>query len=123
MHKIVNELPLGCRDANRRTWQSPLRGQRQRLALARAFYHQRKVIFLDEATSALDNDTEAEIVNALENLDSDMTIVMIAHRLSSLEFCQHVWEVDRGTLIVRPTLLKSQPNKTTSNGTKTRLNA
>jgi len=68
------------------------------LALARAFYHQRKIIFLDEATSALDNDTEAEIVQAIEKLDSDITIVMIAHRLTSLKLCNTIWRVDNGVV-------------------------
>ena len=123
MHKLVDELPLGVETPVGERGSRLSGGQRQRLALARAFYHQRKIIFLDEATSALDNDTEAEIVNALENLDSDITIVMIAHRLSSLQFCQQVWEVDRGTLIARHTLPEEPATQTTSNGTKAQLNA
>ena len=98
MHHIVDELPLGVETPVGERGSRLSGGQRQRLALARAFYHQRKVIFLDEATSALDNDTEAEIVNALENLDSDMTIVMIAHRLTSLKFCNTIWNIDNGAV-------------------------
>ena len=62
-------------------------GQRQRIGIARALYNNPKLLVLDEATSALDNETEAAFVEALENLNGKLTMVVIAHRLSTLEKC------------------------------------
>ena len=62
-------------------------GQRQRIAIARALYQQPELLILDEATSALDNETEKAFIDALHALRGSMTILMIAHRLSSLEHC------------------------------------
>jgi ATP-binding cassette, subfamily B, bacterial PglK len=62
-------------------------GQRQRIGIARALYKQAKVIIFDEATSALDNLTEESVMRAVESLGGDLTIMIIAHRLSTLSFC------------------------------------
>lgn len=68
-------------------------GQRQRIGIARALYKQANVIVLDEATSALDTATEEQVMNALEGLSRKITIVMIAHRLSTLGRCNRVFEL------------------------------
>jgi ATP-binding cassette subfamily B protein len=68
-------------------------GQRQRVGIARALYKQAKVIVFDEATSALDNDTEAAVMQAIEDLGQDLTILIIAHRLSTLSICNQVVEL------------------------------
>ena len=65
-------------------------GQRQRLAIARALYTQPEILILDEATSALDNDTEHAFIDALQTLQGSMTIIMIAHRLTSITHCSRV---------------------------------
>jgi ATP-binding cassette subfamily B protein len=71
-------------------------GQRQRLALARAFYRQARFLVLDEATSALDNRTESEVIEALEVVGRRCTTVVIAHRLSTVQRCDRIYEFDRG---------------------------
>ena len=68
-------------------------GQRQRIGIARALYKKSQVLIFDEATSALDNETEKSIVSSIESLDDDLTILMIAHRLSSLKNCDEIIEV------------------------------
>ena len=74
-------------------------GQRQRVALARAFYNRKNVLIMDEATSALDNATEAEIVDELRELKGKKTIVVIAHRLTTLKHCDRIYELKNGKII------------------------
>lgn len=73
-------------------------GQRQRLGIARALYHDADLIVLDEATSALDNATEAEVMAAIDALPGDKTVLMIAHRLSTLNGCDRIVVLDQGQL-------------------------
>ena len=68
-------------------------GQRQRIGIARALYKKADVIVLDEATSALDNDTELDVMNAIEQLGDDLTILIVAHRLSTLKKCSRIIEL------------------------------
>tara|TARA_B100001057_G_scaffold367749_1_gene371129 strand:+ start:4304 stop:6046 length:1743 start_codon:yes stop_codon:yes gene_type:complete len=74
-------------------------GQRQRIALARAFYHEREVLILDESTSALDEKIEKEIIDELKMLKKEITLIMIAHRLSTLKYCDKIIEIKNGKLI------------------------
>jgi ABC-type multidrug transport system fused ATPase/permease subunit len=74
-------------------------GQRQRIGIARALYKQASVIVLDEATSALDTATEYAVMAALEGLSRDLTVVMIAHRLSTVARCDRVVQLDSGCVI------------------------
>ncbi|MBV2181842.1 MAG: ABC transporter ATP-binding protein/permease [Castellaniella sp.] len=71
-------------------------GQRQRIGIARALYKQAAVIIFDEATSALDNETERAVMDAIDGLDRNLTILMVAHRLSTLERCDQVVELWQG---------------------------
>ncbi len=71
-------------------------GQRQRIGIARALYKKADVIIFDEATSALDSETEQEVMTALEFISSDITILMIAHRLSTLKGCSQIVEIVDG---------------------------
>ena len=73
-------------------------GQKQRIGIARALYKGAKIIFLDEATSALDNKTEELIVKSFNSLALDVTIIIIAHRLNTLRFCDKVFELRNGSL-------------------------
>lgn len=68
-------------------------GQRQRIGIARALYKKADVIIFDEATSALDNETEESVIQAIENLRSDITILIIAHRLTTLRNCTQIIEL------------------------------
>ncbi len=74
-------------------------GQKQRVALARAIYKQSKILILDEATSALDNKTEKEIISSINSLRDNITIIMIAHRLSSLSVCNKIFELNKGEIV------------------------
>ena len=74
-------------------------GQRQRIGIARALYHNPEVLFMDEATSALDNDTEKEIMRAIDGLKGDKTLIIIAHRLSTIENCDIVFKISDGKLV------------------------
>lgn len=71
-------------------------GQRQRIGIARALYSEPSVLILDEATSALDNDTEASIMESINNLHGRKTIIIIAHRLTTIERCDEVYCVSDG---------------------------
>jgi ABC-type multidrug transport system fused ATPase/permease subunit len=84
-------------------------GQRQRIGIARALYKQADIIVFDEATSALDNDTEAVLINAINAISSDITIVMVAHRLSTLKSCDIIYEVAAGR-VRRRTNIEMGPN-------------
>ena len=74
-------------------------GQRQRIAIARALYHKPEVLVMDEATSALDNQTERHIVEALEQLQGKHTMIVIAHRLSTVRNCDTLFMLDEGELV------------------------
>lgn len=73
-------------------------GQRQRIGIARALYHDADLIVFDEATSALDNLTEREVMNAIDTLPGDKTILIIAHRLSTVRHCDRIIVLDKGRI-------------------------
>ena len=74
-------------------------GQRQRIGIARALYKQASLIILDEATSSLDTATEDEIMDTIEKLDESITVLIIAHRLSTLKNCKKIIEIDNGHVV------------------------
>lgn len=74
-------------------------GQRQRIGIARALYNNPEVLILDEATSALDNDTEAAIMESINRLHGKKTLVIIAHRLQTIEKCDMVFRVEEGKIL------------------------
>jgi ABC-type multidrug transport system fused ATPase/permease subunit len=71
-------------------------GQRQRIGIARALYKQASVLILDEATSALDNATERSVMDSIDSFDRDLTVLLIAHRLSTVKRCDSIVELTRG---------------------------
>ena len=73
-------------------------GQQQRIGIARALYHEPKLLILDEATSALDEDTERGVMKAVEGLKGEMTILIITHRISTLACCDKIYKVHQGKL-------------------------
>lgn len=73
-------------------------GQRQRVALARAFYHSRNVLVMDESTSALDNETEREILQQMKELKGVKTMLVIAHRVTTLQHCDRIYRLAHGSI-------------------------
>ncbi len=73
-------------------------GQRQRIGIARALYHNPEVLILDEATSALDNDTEAAIMESINRFQGKKTLIIIAHRLQTIEKCDMIYRVEDGKI-------------------------
>ena len=73
-------------------------GQRQRIGIARALYKQADVIIFDEATSALDNETEQSVMQAIEDLSKDLTLLIIAHRITTLKNCTQIVELGAGSI-------------------------
>ena len=83
-------------------------GQRQRIGIARALYKQAKVLVFDEATSAPDSETESAVIQSIENLGRDLTVIMIAHRLTTLSGCDSIYRLDQGSfLIMEPAMFCS----------------
>lgn len=74
-------------------------GQRQRIGIARALYHNPEVLILDEATSALDNETEQAVMDAIKNIKKDKTIILIAHRPKTIEYCDIVYKMYKGKIV------------------------
>ncbi len=73
-------------------------GQRQRIGIARALYKKSQIMIFDEATSALDNSTEISVMDSISKIDKQLTLVLIAHRLSSLDKCDSIYEVNKSGL-------------------------
>ena len=76
-------------------------GQRQRVAIARALYFETQVIVFDEATAALDNETGKSLMESIDALHGDKTLIIVAHRLSTVRNCDRIYEVSKGKLIER----------------------
>ena len=74
-------------------------GQRQRIGIARALYKNATVLVFDEATSALDDETEAELMKAIDGLSKDLTVIMIAHRLSTVRRCDKILKLHKGKVV------------------------
>lgn len=91
-----------CRTGTNRIGERGIRisgGQRQRIGIARALYEDPEVLILDEATSALDNDTEAAIMESINRLHGKKTLLIIAHRLQTIEKCDMVFRVEDGKIV------------------------
>jgi ABC-type multidrug transport system fused ATPase/permease subunit len=87
-------------------------GQRQRIGIARALYKRASVLVFDEATSALDNETERSVMDSIENLNRDLTILLIAHRLTTVRRCDMLVELNHGKVVAQGSyehLLHSSP--------------
>ena len=96
---VLNDLPEGL---DTRLGEFGVRlsgGQRQRVALARAFYYGRSVLVMDESTSALDTQTEEDIVAEIKRLQGEKTLIVIAHRLSTLRHCSVIYKMNAGEIV------------------------
>jgi ABC-type bacteriocin/lantibiotic exporter with double-glycine peptidase domain len=99
LHEFVtNELPLKYETTIGERGVKLSGGQRQRIGIARAIYHKPKVLVLDEATSALDNLTEKAVMKALNNSENNITKILVAHRLSTVRYCDNIYLFEKGEL-------------------------
>lgn len=96
--QAIEAMPLGLKTIVGERGVRLSGGQRQRIGIARALYKYADVVILDEATSALDNETEREVMESIYALSDDLTIFIVAHRLSTLKNCTQIIELDQGKL-------------------------
>lgn len=96
---VVSNLPDGYETIVGESGVRLSGGQRQRIGIARALYHDPDVLILDEATSALDNLTEKEVMNAVHVMGNRKTIIIIAHRLSTVQNCDRIFLLDHGRIV------------------------
>jgi ATP-binding cassette subfamily B protein len=99
LHDFIEELPDGYKTSVGERGVQLSGGQRQRIGIARALYKEASIIIFDEATSALDNETEISVMEAINSLDKNLTILIIAHRLSTLEDCDTIYKLDNGYIV------------------------
>lgn len=98
LYGFINELENGLETTVGERGVQLSGGQRQRLGIARALYHNPEILILDEATASLDVDTEKNVMKAINALKGKKTILIIAHRLSTLEGCDAIYELKQNTL-------------------------
>jgi ATP-binding cassette subfamily B protein len=96
IHEAIERLPLKYKTMVGERGVSLSGGQRQRIGIARALYKEADVLIFDEATSALDNETEEAVMNSIEGLSKNLTIICIAHRLTTLKNCDQIVELKDG---------------------------
>ena len=99
LKEFVEELPNGLDTTIGDRGVRLSGGQRQRIGIARALYHDPEILVFDEATSALDNDTEAAVMDAVNSFRGKKTMIIIAHRLNTIEKCDIIYKVEEGKLI------------------------
>ena len=95
---VINELPKKYETTVGERGVRLSGGQRQRIGIARALYHNPQLLILDEATSALDNQTEKAVMDAINNLGKQITIVIVAHRLNTIKMCDKIFVLERGKI-------------------------
>jgi ATP-binding cassette, subfamily B, bacterial PglK len=101
--KLLNSLPDGLDTRVGEKGSRLSGGQQQRVGIARALYHNPQILVMDEATSALDNITEQLIIKAIEELKGDRTIIMIAHRLTTVMKCDQLYLMNQGKILQQGT--------------------
>ena len=96
LRKFIDALPEGVMTVVGERGIRLSGGERQRIAIARALYRNPEILIFDEATSALDNDTEARLMETINAVSKDRTVIMIAHRLTTLKDCDRIVLMDKG---------------------------
>ena len=96
--ELIEQLPDGIKTVVGERGIRLSGGQRQRIGIARSLYHEREILVLDEATSALDNETENLVTEAIRSLSGQKTIIIIAHRLTTVEHCDWVYMLENGRI-------------------------
>ena len=99
LDELVEQLPQGIETMLGERGVRLSGGQRQRVALARAFYYGCKVLVMDEATSSLDNETELEIVEEIKHHKGEITMIVIAHRLTTVQDCDQIYKLKNGRIV------------------------
>ncbi len=97
--ELVEQLPDGIQTVVGERGMRLSGGQRQRIGIARALYHEREVLVLDEATAALDSETESRVTEAIKSLSGTKTMIIIAHRLTTVQHCDCVYMLDKGRVV------------------------
>mgnify|MGYP000453958598 CR=1 FL=1 len=95
---VINELPKKYKTIVGERGVRLSGGQRQRIGIARALYNKPKLLILDEGTSALDNETEKVVMDAVYNLNKEITVILIAHRLNTVKKCDRIFLLEEGQL-------------------------
>jgi ABC-type multidrug transport system fused ATPase/permease subunit len=98
LRQFINQLPKGSRTIVGERGIRLSGGERQRIAIARALYNNPEVIIFDEATSALDNETEARLIETIHHVSQGRTVIMIAHRLTTLKACHRIVTIEKGSI-------------------------
>ena len=98
LESFITELPQGLDTVVGERGVRLSGGQRQRIGIARALYHDPQVLIMDEATSSLDTHTERGVIKSIEKLKGDRTILVIAHRLSTVKNCDNLYYVKNGKI-------------------------
>ena len=99
LEQFVNDLPEGLDTVIGEGGVRLSGGQRQRIGIARALYHDPSILVLDEATSSLDMATESDFMEAVSSLKGDKTLIIVAHRLSTVEHCDHLYRIKGGRMV------------------------
>jgi ABC-type multidrug transport system fused ATPase/permease subunit len=99
LDEFINSLPLGLYTMVGERGVRLSGGQKQRIGIARALYNNPSILLLDEATSALDSTTENEIMSTVFNLKKDKTILIVAHRLTTVKYCNLIYKLESGNIV------------------------
>ncbi|NJR39812.1 MAG: ABC transporter ATP-binding protein [Leptolyngbyaceae cyanobacterium CSU_1_4] len=97
--EMIDQLPEGLKTQVGERGVRLSGGQRQRIGIARALYHEREVLILDEATAALDHETEQLVTDAIRALSGTKTIIVIAHRLTTIQHCDRIYMMENGQIV------------------------
>ena len=108
LENFIQQLPNGIETKVGEQGEQLSGGQRQRIGIARALYHNPDLLVFDEATSALDIETEKDVLEVIFSLKKEKTIIMVAHRLTTLEKCDFIYEIKDG--VIKQTTLKRMLN-------------